>query len=156
MFTIRIISVLVIIFIFYINSDFSTFNMMFVLPFSKDKISLFYNFPADLEFNEESFTEVIFSKSNIEIQSFLNSLKVTDNYIGYFTVKYSGNFSYITLTELILFNKYSNSETIEDFLESIISYQEDFIRKTFLKKSEKFNNKNVEIKFYYTKIIRIK
>jgi hypothetical protein len=117
---IRIFSVFIIFFILYFNIN-SESALLFIIPLSKSKISLLYDFPSEIKFNDFSEKTIKLEEINSFIQ---NELSGIDNYAGYVTISYSGYGTYISISEFILFNKYSNSNIIENYIESILIYQE--------------------------------
>lgn len=77
-----------------------------------------------------------------------NELTNYDNYVGTFTINYKDSAVYLTITEFFLFNKYSNWDIIENYMEANLIYQESLILENF---KNKYNREEVRITLYYTK-----
>ena len=124
-YVIRALSIMVIVFLVYINSSellSSYTTMTFILPFCKDKISFYNDFPGDLDFDSTNLEKFEINEDS-NLDAFLKTLSNTDNYVGFLEIKYSDKVYFLTYSELILFNKFSNFEVLEDFIADIVNTQ---------------------------------
>lgn len=142
---IKWLSLFSILILLYLNTDELIYSISFIMPLSKDKISLLYNFPSEITYGEFETKEIKLNSSN---DLFKNNLTDHDNYVGYFTINYQNHAVFITISEFFLFNKYSNSEILENYIEANVIYQESLIEQTF---KNKYNREAIRITLYYSK-----
>lgn len=143
---IRFMSIVLIFAILYYNSK-DLYSWMFIIPLSKDKISLYENLPHKFDFDENNFKKWKFNEDS-KIEDFLKTLNNEDNFVCFLETYYRGDIYYLAFSELFLFNKFSNHKIIEDYISSTINDQ------LYLMNLDPMNFKAKKLKLvlHYTKL----
>nr|YP_009487209.1 hypothetical protein [Russula abietina]AWB36111.1 hypothetical protein [Russula abietina] len=130
LYLIRILSILVICFVFYYNSK-QIINTSYLLPLTIKNVSYLSDFKTPIVFDNNRNEDKIYLYRVDNISNFLNKLDLDDNYILTMIfypdlINYSINIPQLVLSEPILINRNSSAAIIEKYINERINVMIDF------------------------------